>query len=399
MTHTIRLAFLETTPPYDPASGGIATYIQHRACVLGRMGFEIWWVNARSVARWSPEEKSWVDRKSFPPSRIKARLFGRWPALTPAWEYLATQKQVEIFELQAGINSWLPFYPDGQRIVLHCHTSTMVRAFLNQDHDVERHTARFKVWASRNFRRAHGILAPSNEIAMFEAGYYRVHPNKITILPHVYAIAADAGLKLRNDTTSNGVFLVIGNVEYFKGLDLIASGFDHYLKGGGTGTLQVAGCGGLQELRNSSATIIKSTVEKVIAAHGPGKIQFLGKCSKDKLAQLRAQATAVICGSRFEAFTLVAGEAFLSGAPLILSNRTGWRALAERFHAARLINPYDAGDVGAAMREMENPEIRQNYRCGGDALAAYLQSAELAEKTAQFYRQLTQMNLEPPRNG
>ena len=352
------------------------------------MGFEIWWANARSVARWSPEDKSWVDRKSFTSSRVKARLFGRWPALTPTWNYLATQKQIDIFELQAGINSWLPFSPEGPRIILHCHTSTMVRAFLNKDHGVERHTARFKAWATRNLRNAHGILAPSNEIAMFEAGYYRIHPDKITILPHVYTVVADAGFKLRNDTAGNGAFLVIGNVEYFKGLDLITLGFDHYLKGNGTGTLQVAGCGGLPELRNPSAQIIKSTVEQVIATHGPGKIQFLGKCSKDKLAQLRAQATAVVCGSRFEAFTLVAGESFLSGAPLILSKRTGWRSLAERFHAARLINPYDALEVGAAMREMENQETRQNYRRCGDTLAAYLQSGELAEQTAQFYLQV-----------
>jgi trehalose-6-phosphate synthase len=73
---------------------------------------------------------------------------------------------------------------------------------------------------------------------------------------------------------------------------------------------------------------------------------------------------------------------------LILSERTGWRALAGQCHAARLINPYDPKDIAAAMREMEDPEKRKEYQRGGDKLAGYLTSPELAEKTANFYRRI-----------
>jgi glycosyltransferase involved in cell wall biosynthesis len=385
----MRIAFFDCIPPYDPAAGGIASVIQHRACVLGRLGFEVWWANAQSVARWSPGENQWVDRNFFGVSRFKSRLLGRWPALSPTWHYLAVEKAVDIFELQAGLNGWLPFHANGPRIVLNCHTASMTRAFLNRAHEVERHTALFKRWACRNLRLAEGILAPSNEIAMLEAGYFHLHPDRITVLPHVFSLDAEPGLKLRNDTGGNGAFLVIGNVEHIKALDLIAAGFAEYLRNGGVGRLQIVGCAGLHELwRPSSTSAIKPAVEKLVADHGSQKIQFLGKLKKDELARCRAAATAIICGSRFESFSMVAGEAFLSGCPLILSERTGLHALAGRYRAARLINPYDPKDIAAAMREMEDPEKRKEYQRGGDKLADYLTAPELAEKTASFYRQI-----------
>lgn len=385
----MKIVFWETTTPYSPSAGGIASYVQHRACVLGRLGFEVWWANSQAVARWSSQENEWVDRRSFAVTGLKRRLLGRFPALSPTWHYLAVEKAVDVFEVQAGINSWLPFSPRGPKIILHCHTSTMTRAFLNRDHDVERHAALFKRWACRNLRLAASVLAPSNEIAMLDTGYFHLHPDRIVILPHAYSVEAESGLKLRNTSGGDGAFLVVGNVEYLKALDLTAFGFAEYLRNGGAGRLQIAGCSGPHELwRQSSVSVIKPAVEKVLSDFGPDRIQFLGKLNKDELARKRSQATAIICSSRFEAFTLVAGEAFLSGCSLILSERTGWRALAERFHAARLINPYDAKDIAAAMREMEAPEKRKEYQGGGDRLADYLTSPELAEKTANFYRQV-----------
>ncbi len=384
----MRIVFWETTPPYAAAAGGIASYIQHRAYVLGGKGFEIWWASTHAVARWSVEQNDWVERRTFTVPWWKQRLLGRWPVLIPAWHYLAREREVDIFEFQAGVSGWLGFGPHDPDVVLQCHTSTLTRAFLNQDAEVERRTARFQGWAARNLRRASGIVACSSEIAMLEAGLFHIHPDRITVLPHAFSRKAEAGLRVRNESSGNGAILVVGNVEYFKGLDLIVRGFGEYLQQGGTQHLEIAGCGGLHELyRKISVATIKPAVEKLVAAYGPQKIQFLGKLDKAELARRRAAATAIICGSRFEALTMVAGEAFLTGCPLILSNRTGWLALAAQFRAARLINPYDARDIAAALWEMEDPALRSGYRRGGDALADYLQSPELAGQTAEFYRQ------------
>ncbi len=293
-------------------------------------------------------------------------------------------------EFMAGITSWLPFSPAGPRIVLQCHTSPLTRAFLNGDTDVARHMGRFKSWAVRNLSKAHGILACSSEIAFLEAGCFHVHPDRITILPHAFDRRAEDGFALKSAPVKDGSFLVVGNVEYFKALDLVAAGFERYLQQGGRGRLLVAGCGGLHELwRKATVGAIKPIVERVLREHGKESIQFLGSISKDELARLRTKATAVICGSRFEAFSMVTGEAFLSHCPVILSERSGWRVLAERFQAAPLVDPYQPDEIAAAMFALESPTTRETYLKGGDALAAYLQSPELAEETTDFYRRVT----------
>jgi glycosyltransferase involved in cell wall biosynthesis len=249
--------------------------------------------------------------------------------------------------------------------------------------------AKFKSWARRNMTKAHAILACSNEIAMLESGYFRVHPDRITILAHAFSRLADEGLQRRSGSAQNADYLIVGNVEYLKALDLMLQGFSAFLRSGGKGRLLLAGCAGLHEVRRQSdVAAFQPVIERFVSEHGPEAFQFLGKKNKSELAQLRAQVAAVVIGSRFESLTMVAGEAFLSGCPLILSDHAGWRALAERFQAARLINPYDPDDVAAAMREMASNDIRARYRRGGDALAEHLTSPELARRTSDFYRRV-----------
>ncbi len=63
---TAKIAFFDSTPPYAPAAGGIATYIRHRACLLGDRDFEVWWANEESLARWLPQDRAWADRRTIP---------------------------------------------------------------------------------------------------------------------------------------------------------------------------------------------------------------------------------------------------------------------------------------------------------------------------------------------
>jgi glycosyltransferase involved in cell wall biosynthesis len=117
---------------------------------------------------------------------------------------------------------------------------------------------------------------------------------------------------------------------------------------------------------------------------------FLGRLPKERLEEVRARCAVVVVGSRFEAFTLVAGEAFISRCPVILSDRAGWRGLAERFHAARLFSLHDPEDLAEAMFEVEDPTKRAALQEGGDKIAAYLSSEELFGKTVSFYQGLLQ---------
>jgi glycosyltransferase involved in cell wall biosynthesis len=194
-----------------------------------------------------------------------------------------------------------------------------------------------------------------------------------------------------NGTLSEAFFLVVGNVEFLKGFDLIAAGLSCYRCRGGKGMLKVAGTTGptdpnpqVQDMLNTPA------VRKLMRSTENQPVEFLGKLSKDRLAEMRARCAAVVIGSRFESFSMVAGEALMSHCPVILSDRSGLRGLAERFHGARLFSPYDPEDLAEAMFEVEDPARRAALQEGGDRIAAYLSSEELIGKTVSFYRGLLQ---------
>jgi glycosyltransferase involved in cell wall biosynthesis len=212
--------------------------------------------------------------------------------------------------------------------------------------------------------------------------------DRFVIIPHAFSMRADAGFAQRATRDHDGSFLVAGNLEYFKGFDLILSGYGRYRDRGGSGVLKVAGTSGWDDPNPQVRSLLTSGIaHEVIGRHGRDSVRFLGRVNKQALAVERARAIATVVGSRFEAFTMVAGEAFLCGSPVILSDRTGWRMPAALCSGARLIDPYDPNDIAAAFAELEDPTVRDEYRAGADRMASYLQSDALGERTANFYRE------------
>lgn len=369
---TLRIAFWEPQRPWDAQAGGIASYVRHRACVLGERGFEVWWRNGRESARWDAGRRSWLPRPV--------------PSAEP---------DPDLIELPGGWAKAFPALPPNTRIVLQCHTAALTRAWLNRDRFPWYSRAGLRQWSgwdrrriARNLRRADAVLACSYEIAVLEAGFYGVHLDRFTVIPHAFSPHAEPGTAAGRAGDEHGTgFLVAGNLEYFKGFDLIAAGFLRYRERGGQGRLKIAGTTGWDDPNPPVQNLLGSEAARALfAQQGRGCVEFLGRLDKADLAGERARSTALLVGSRFEAFTMVAGEAFLSGCPVILSDRTGWRYPAALHQGARLFDPYDPGDLAAAMLEMENPEHRAHYRQGADRMAAFLTSDALAEKTAAFYR-------------
>ena len=397
--HPIRIAVHENRPPWEGTAGGIASYVRHRAWVLGEKGFEVWWFNREQCACWSRQSKKWESLHSFRKGGPAARLNLQ---RAPVWRFLTGEVQVDIVELPDGAAIKLP--DEGNRtprIVIACHTSSITRAMLNRDKSpgsvYNRLRGKLRIdrrRTHRNLRRADGVIACSYEIALLEAGLFDVHPDVFTVIHHAFSPVAESGFRIRAEGPHEGYFLVVGNLEFVKGFDLTMAGFALYRRKGGKARLFFAGSPGFTD-PNPQVKQMLSLPGAVKAFEEIGKesVCFLGKLPKDELAQLRARATAIVVGSRFEAFTMVAGESVLSGCPLILSNRTGWRGLAERYRAARLFDPYDPADLAGAMLEMENPKIRAEYQHNGDKLACYLTGDELAEKTANWYRCLAEGRL------
>jgi glycosyltransferase involved in cell wall biosynthesis len=379
--------FVNPTPPDDPAAGGITTYIAHRAETLSARGVTAWWGSGERFARYDGPAHRWIPAPAPPAGRMR-RAAGRfWLPASPLWAF-CEREAIPAIEMADGATvRW----PDAKpfRIGIQCHNSQHVRAFINRDRlGVRMALFRKEQAVRRALEHADGVLACSHEIAYLTSGFYRLNPDRFAVLPHAFSRRVFGGGP-EGGARHDHFFLMAGNIEYVKGFDLVAEGFRRYRKKGGKALWVVAGTDGWAD-RNPQVKhmLAGQAFAELIAQEGRECVRFLGVLDKTALAGWRARATACVIGSRFDSFTMVAGEAFLSHAPLILSARTGWRGLAERFGAARLVDPYEPDDLAAAFAELEDPAVRTAYQEKGDALAGYLTGPELAAQTVRWYENL-----------
>lgn len=381
--------FVNPTPPDEPAAGGISSYIAHRAETLSACGLTVWWGNGVQYGRYDGTAHRWVPFAVPVANRLRLAAGRFWLPASPLWDFCA-RSGVSVIELADGATvDWPVSKPF--RIGIQCHTAQHVRAFISRDRPNFRSFLLRKEQAVRRaLEQADGVLACSHEIAYITSGYYRLNPDRFAILPHAFSRRVFGSVRMGGKAHDN-VFLLAGNIEYMKGFDLVAEGFRRYRGRGGKGVMAVAGTSGWADPNPQVKRMLAGPAfAGLIAQEGRDCVRFLGVLNKADLADWRARATACVIGSRFDAFTMVAGEAFLAHAPLILSSRTGWRGLAERFQAARLVDPYEADDLAAAFAELEDPAVRAVYQENGDKLGDYLTGEGLAQKTAKWYSDLAE---------
>ena len=373
---SLTVAFFESQPPFSPTAGGIASYVQHRAFVLAGQGVDVWWFNNTEIAHFDRRALAWEPVRQLQCSPLRRQLLGRYPRLSPALGYLVGGRRVDVIEFPEHVAAPLPVAWAGRRgvkTVIQCHTGEHLRYFLNAEH----HPARgLKLrWRARhvhdNLLNADGVLACSHEIALLTAGFFKVHPDRFTVVPHALSRAAQPGLDMVSDGEDDRFFLVVGNSEFCKSTDLVFRALDIYRQKGGRRPLLWAGP------RAAPPGLTLSARENV---------SFLGPVEKTELAKLRIHATAVVVASRFESFSMVAGEAFLNGCPVILSSRAGIRSLAERYQAALVVDPLNSPALAAALKAAEDTALRRRLRLSEKKLADYLTSEELSLRTADFYR-------------
>lgn len=353
--------------------------MRHRAFVLGRHDCEVWWCDKRSVARWDPQARDWVDRQTFP---------DRWRHANPpaAVEWLDREAGVSIIECPDNVlQCWRL---KRARQVVQWHTSPNLREWLNRDplgplERLQRHLA----WRLRRrvYRKAHRLLAPSLDLAYLQGAYYGIHPDRVAILPYVFSLEAFRDVPEPAESGA-GYALVAGNLEYFKGFDLLMRGYDRYRENGGLLSLVFAGSAGSRDPDPHARVMVQMPpVQEALKRWGPESVRFLGRVSQRELTGWRAAANGVIVSSRFDAFTLVAGETAMSGCPLLLSDRTGWRTLAAMSPGACVFDPYDARAVARALGEAEDPRNRPGLVEASRQLGARVSGEDLERKTLRFY--------------
>lgn len=223
----MRVLFAHSESPLDPSAGGIGSYIRHRGFVLAGQGIEAWWSDGVTVARFDRAEFRWKETERLRGGGSwSRRLRQYWLPSSSLWR-LACSEEISVIELADGVTMlWPKNRPFA--IGIQCHTSQFVRAFLNLERPRSLLWVMKRRLAAYTICMADGVLVPSADHLWMAAGYMQIHPDRFEFLPHAFHPAAIPSGSPQAVPTDGNDFLVAGNLELFKGFDLIARGFLHY---------------------------------------------------------------------------------------------------------------------------------------------------------------------------
>lgn len=305
--------------------------------------------------------------------------------MLPAIKYLLDEVHLDIIEFPDSYGYDISKLKSKCKVIIQCHTSSPIRNFLN----FLPLTIRTRLNAKRirkNLLNADKILACSFEIATLTSGFYKVHLDKFNIIHHAFQKELFNPSEIKSIEREN-YFISVANAEYIKGIDLLLKAFIEYKKKGGINKLFFIGPKNLTDVPSPMKERWKEIgTNKLIDQIDSKYFQFIPYLTKDKLLNLMSKATATIILSRFEAFTMVVGEAASVGCPIIISDRLGWNNLINRFDAGIMVNPYNKDEVANAMFKFENKITSNNYTKNILQLYSYLVSEELYIQTAFLYK-------------
>lgn len=379
----LSICFFESSPPFGDRLGGIPTYILHRAHTLSKHNFIDYWTDGFKVALFDSELKDWKIIKEFKLSELKKRIISRIHKFLPGIKFLLDDVKIDIIEFPDSYSYKIKPLKEKCKVVIQCHTSSPVREFLND----LKPGIRSKLNARRirkNLLNADKLLACSYEIALLTSGYYRIHLDNFNVIHHAFERKL-FDESVENNSKKENYFIAVANVEYFQGIDLLLNAFKEYKKRGGKNKLYYVGPKNLFETVSMNKKWLYLGTDKLIMHLDKGDFEFVPYLKKNGVLDLMSKASATIVLSRFEAFTMVVGEAASVRCPLIVSNRTGWNNLINKFDGGMLVNPYNKEEVVNAMFEMENQKTQLQYSKGIKRLFNFISSDSLISATVKEY--------------
>jgi glycosyltransferase involved in cell wall biosynthesis len=140
-------------------------------------------------------------------------------------------------------------------------------------------------------------------------------------------------------------FLAVGRLGRMKGFDLLIEAFSRS-ELSQTHRLLIAGDGPEHD------ALARLAGQREVSE----QVRFLGRLGSQDVADVMAQARAVVVPSRSEAFGIVALEAWRSGTALIMTSRGGASEFVHDGVNGLLVDPLDAGGLAEAMMKLANDD-------------------------------------------
>ena len=206
-------------------------------------------------------------------------------------------------------------------------------------------------------KNTHGVTAPSLDVLDKVREYYDI------ALPHAQVIANPVKEVLvenqwKYDMSKQPSILFVGRFDLLKGGDLMLESFRLMaMKNKEIMLLFVGPDKGVNI--NGQLLSFGSYLERFIPEDNIKKrIQFLGHCNSDTIADLRKTALVTVICSRYENFCIALLEALAAGCPTVATAVGGNKEIITHGYSGLLAEPESAESIAEKVLELiENPEM------------------------------------------
>jgi len=240
------------------------------------------------------------------------------------------------------------------------------------------------LWSKRAFAIANKIVCISQETRKDLMKLFDIEKSKpFVIYPGFNNICNLPEKEIKIPT--NKFFLFVGTIKERKNVLNIIKGFDEFLKLNQDGeSYHLLLCG-----KNSHSDEYYKSLVEVISNRGISKnVHFFGHVTDGELSYIYKRATALVYPSFIEGFGLPILEAMSCSLPVITSNISSLREIAQG--RASLVDPNDFINIGQEMNKIVNDnQYRMDLISKGSEYAIEFSWTKMAKEFAQLIEKVS----------
>ena len=279
------------------------------------------------------------------------------PARHPLLWYLWFEWSIPLRLNKIGADLFVS--PDGYLSLRSKIPSLAVIHDINFEHH-RHHVPRIAGWYYRHYfpryaRHANRIATVSEYSRGDISSSYGVSANKIDLVYNgsgdfFRPLTAEKQAEVRREISrEKPYFVFIGALNPRKNISGMLAAFERYCEDGGAANFVIVG----------ERMFWNEEIEQAWERHPyRNRIIFTGRLEGEGLNRVLASSLALLFVSHFEGFGIPIVEAFNAGVPVITSTTTSMPEVAG--DAALLCEPENYDQIAAAMRQVEEPSIRNN---------------------------------------
>lgn len=398
-----RIALLPSS--YPPSLGGVEELTRHLALSLTGAGDQVEvWTGHPSDS--TPETVEVLD------DLVVRRLPLPLPAThLPAVRRSAVTGTRSLFSLRSAVAAFRPdllhvqcFGPNGAYAHLLSRVTglplviTLQGETLMDDTDIFEISRVLRSSLRRSLRSAAAVTACSAFTLADAEARFGLEPGRGTVIPNGVDLGAGVGGSGSRQgapthfTSAEGrpdrpYMLAVGRIVEKKGFDLLLAAFAAVDERHRVADLVIGGQGeALDELRRTAAAL--GVAERV---------HFVGRLSREAVAEAMAGAELFVMPSRLEPFGIVLLEAWRAGAPVVATNIGGPPEFVQDGNDGVLVDPFDTTSFAHTLEDLLlDPDRRKQIGEAGRVRVREFDWATIAQRYREVYRSVLESGARNP---